>query len=75
MSFDLELLKQELSKYGTIIDCSIYFENTLEIYVKNATGRQTTYDRIETDYILPYYDKVTSRFTSGYYKSGFLKKE
>jgi len=71
--FDLEVLKQELSKYGTIIDCTVYNETNLEIKVKNSTGRQTTYDRIETDYILPYFNKIDSRFISGYYKSAFSK--
>ena len=72
--FNLEVLKQELSKYGTIIDCTIYNEVNLEIKVKNSTGRQTTYDRIETDYILPYFNKIDSRFISGFYKGAFSKK-
>ena len=71
--FNLELLKEELNKYGTIISCSIYNENNLEIKVKNTTGRQTTYDRIEQDFILPYFNKIDSRFGSGYYKSAFIK--
>jgi len=71
--FDLELLKAELNKYGTIIDCNLYNEVNLEIKVKNSTGRQTTYDRIETDFILPYFNKIDSRFISGYYKSAFSK--
>ena len=74
MSFNLEALKQELSKYGTIIDCSIYHDTNLEIKVKNSTGRQTTYDRIEQELILPYFDKIISRFGSGYYKSAFIIK-
>jgi len=73
MTFNLELLKEELSKYGTIINCSLYDENNLEIKVKNSTGRQTTYNRIENDYILPYFNKIDSRFNSGYYKSAFIK--
>ena len=75
MSFNLELLREELSKYGTIIDCEVYHETNLEIKVKNLTGRQTTYERIENDFILPYFDKIVSRFGSGYYKSAFLIKE
>jgi len=75
MSFNLELLKDEISKYGTIIDCKVYHNTNLEIKVKNITGRQTTYERIENDFILPYFDKIESRFVSGYYKSAFLKKE
>jgi len=74
MSFNLELLKEELLKYSTIIDCTIYNDTTLEVYVKNSTGRQTTYDRIELDYILPYFDKTSSRFGNGYYKGGFYIK-
>ena len=74
MSFSLELLKQELSKYSTIIDCSIYYDTTLEVYVKNLTGRQATYDRIEIDYILPYFNKTSSRFGNGYYKGAFYIK-
>jgi len=75
MSFDLEILKLELEKYSSVIDCSIYHENVLEIYVKNLTGRQSTYDRIETDLILPYYNKVESVFGNGTYKGGFIKKQ
>jgi hypothetical protein len=72
--FDLELLKAELNKYGTIIECCCFENDTiLEIKVKNSTGRQITYDRIETDYILPYFNKVDSRFISGYYKGAFSK--
>jgi hypothetical protein len=74
MSFNLELLREELSKYGTIIDCEVYHETNLEIKVKNLTGKQSTYDRIEQDFILPYFDKIISRFGSGYYKSAFLIK-
>jgi len=74
MTFNLELLKEELSKYGTIINCSLYDENNLEIKVKNSTGRQITYDRIEQDFILPYFDKIESRFGNGYYKSAFIIK-
>jgi hypothetical protein len=73
MTFNLEVLKQELSKYGTIIDCTIYNEVNLEIKVKNTTGRQSTYDRIENDFILPYFNKIDSRFGGGYYKSAFIK--
>ena len=69
--FNLEALKQELNKYGTIIDCSIYHDSNLEIKVKNSTGRQTTYERIEQDFILPYFNKIESRFGGGYYKSAF----
>jgi len=71
MTFNLEILKEELSKYGTVINCSVYNETNLEIKVKNTTGRQTTYDRIENDLILPYFVKIDSRFGSGYYKSAF----
>ena len=71
--FDLEVLKQELSKYGTIIDCTVYNETNLEIKVKNSTGRQITYDRIENDFILPYFNKIDSRFGGGYYKAAFSK--
>lgn len=72
--FSIELLKEELSKYGTIIDCSIYHDSNLEIKVKNSTGRQTTYNRIEQDFILPYFNKIESRFGNGYYKSAFIKE-
>ena len=72
--FDLEQLRSELSKYGTVIQLGVYHDSNLEIKVKNSTGRQTTYDRIETELILPYFDKIDSRFVSGYYKSAFLKK-
>jgi len=71
--FNLELLKEELNKYGTIISCSVYNETNLEIKVKNTTGRQITYDRIEQYFILPYFNKIDSRFGSGYYKSAFIK--
>ncbi len=74
MSFNLEELKQELSKYGTIIDCNIYHDSNLEINVKNLTGRQVTYERIEQDFILPYFTKIESRFGNGHYKSAFTKK-
>ena len=57
MSFNLELLREELSKYCTIIDCEVYHETNLEIKVKNLTGRQATYERIENDFILPIYFK------------------
>jgi hypothetical protein len=75
MSFNIELLKEELSKYGTIIDCDVYHNSNLEIKVKNSTGRQTTYERIEHDLILPYFNKIESRFGGGYYKSAFLIKD
>ena len=71
MSFNLEVLKAELNKYGTIIDCAVYHNTNLEIKVKNSTGRQTTYERIETEMILPYFVKIDSRFGSTYYKSAF----
>ena len=71
MSFDLEGLKIELSKYGDIIDCSLYLEDTnLEIKCKNKTGRATTYKRIETELILPYFNEIVSNFGSGFYKGG-----
>ena len=75
MSFNIELLREELSKYGTIKQLGIYHDTNLEINVKNSTGRQTTYERIENDFILPYFDKIESRFGGGYYKSAFLIKE
>ena len=71
MSFNLEILKEELSKYGTVINCSVFNETNLEIKVKNLTGRQATYNRIETELILPYFLKIDSRFGSGYYKAAF----
>jgi len=74
MTFNLEALKQELSKYGSIIDCTLYHNTNLEIKVKNSTGRQITYDRIEQDFILPYFDKIESRFGNGFYKSAFIIK-
>ena len=74
-SFNIELLREELSKYGTIISCSLNNEdNNLEIKCKNSTGRLVTYQRIETDLILPYYPNVIkSDFREGYYKSAFTK--
>ena len=74
MTFNLEALKQELSKYGSIIDCTLYHNTNLEIKVKNSTGRQITYDRIEQDFILPYFNKIESRFGGGFYKSAFIIK-
>ncbi len=74
MSFNLYLLKDELMRYGIIIQCGVYHDTNLEIKVKNSTGRQTTYERIETDLILPYFDKIESRFGGGYYKSAFFIK-
>lgn len=75
MSFDLELLKEELSKYGTIIECSLNNDDAnLEIKCKNSTGRLVTYQRIENDFILPYYPIVIKTdFREGYYKSAFSK--
>ncbi len=75
MSFNLELLRVELEKYGSVIQLGIYHDTNLEINVKNSTGRQTTYERIENDLILPYFDKIESRFGNGYYKSAFFIKE
>ena len=75
MSFDLELLRDELSRYGSVIDCNIYHETNLEIKVKNSTGRQATYTRIQNDFILPYFNVIDSRFGGGYYKSAFIIKE
>lgn len=75
MSFNLEQLENELMKYGSIINCQVYDEVNLEIKVKNSTGRETTYDRLEQYFILPYFNKIDSRFGGGYYKSAFLKKE
>lgn len=72
MSFNLELLKNELTKYGTILDCNIYNDTNLEIKVKNSTGRAATYERIETNFILPYFNKIDSRFGSGFYKGAFI---
>ena len=69
--FSLEVLKEELSKYGSILQLGIYHNTNLEIKVKNATGRQTTYDRIENDLILPYFNKIESNFGNGYYKGAF----
>ncbi len=71
MSFNLELLRQELEKYGTIKQLGIYHDTNLEINVKNTTGRQVTYERIENDFILPYFNKIESRFGGGYYKAAF----
>lgn len=73
--FDLEALETELSKYGTVKQCEVYHGTNLEINVKNSTGRLATYDRIETELILPYFDKIESRFGGGYYKAAFIKKE
>ena len=75
MSFNIELLRGELEKYGTIKQLGVYHNTNLEINVKNSTGRQTTYERIENDFILPYFNKIESRFGGGYYKSAFLIKE
>jgi hypothetical protein len=75
MSFNLEQLENELMRYGTIIDCGVYHNTNLEIKVKNLTGRLSTYDRIEQDFILPYFTKIISRFGGGYYKAAFLIKE
>tara|TARA_R110001632_G_scaffold45249_1_gene114965 strand:- start:2293 stop:2520 length:228 start_codon:yes stop_codon:yes gene_type:complete len=75
MPFNLELLREELSRYGTIKQLGVYHGTNLEINVKNSTGRQTTYERIENDLILPYFDKIESRFGNGYYKSAFIIKE
>ncbi len=72
--FDIEQLRSELTKYGNVIQLGVYHDTNLEIKVKNSTGRQTTYDRIESELILPYFDKIESRFGSGYYKSAFFKK-
>lgn len=73
--FNLDLIKAELSKYSTIEDCSLYNNDlALEIKCKNSTGKQTTYNRIETDYILPYYETVKSFFGNGYYKAAFVKR-
>ena len=74
MSFDLELLRTELQKYSTIIQLGVYHESNLEIKTKNSTGRAVTYDRIEQDFILPYFNKIESTFGSGYYKSAFAIK-
>ena len=73
--FDLQALETELSKYGTILQCEVYHETNLEIKVKNATGRLATYDRIETELILPYFNKIESRFGGGFYKAAFYKIE
>lgn len=72
--FDLEALRAELSKYGTILQLGVYHDSNLEIKVKNSTGRQATYERIELEMILPYFDKIESRFGGGYFKAAFLKK-
>ena len=74
MPFDLELLKIELEKYSNIIQLEIYHDTNLEIKVKNLTGRQTTYERIEQDFIIPYYNKIESNFGNGYYKGAFFIK-
>ena len=39
MSFNLELLKNELTKYGTILDCNIYNDTNLEIKGLNKKFR------------------------------------
>ena len=75
MSFNLELLREELERYGTIKQLGVYHNTNLEINVKNSTGRQTTYERIENDFILPYFNKIESRFGGGYYKAAFIIKE
>ena len=72
--FDLEVLRNELTKYGSIIQLGVYHDTNLEIKVKNSTGKQATYDRIELEFILPYFDKIESRFGGGFYKSAFTKK-
>ena len=71
--FDLEQLRSELSNYGTVLQLEVYHDTNLEIKVKNSTGRQATYDRIESELILPYFNKIDSRFGGGYYKSCFKK--
>lgn len=75
MSFNIELLKQELGKYGTVLTCSVFNEDhNIEIKCKNSTGRQTTYTRIETELIKPYFPvTIKSDFRQGYYKSAFSK--
>ena len=75
MSFNIELLKQELEKYGTVLSCSTFNDdNNIEIKCKNSTGRQTTYTRIETEFINPYFNvTIKSDFREGYYKSAFSK--
>ena len=74
MVFDIELLRTELEKYSTILQLDVYHDTNLEIKCKNTTGKAVTYERIETTFILPYFDKIESTFGSGYYKSAFLKK-
>ena len=72
MSFNLELLIQELNNYGTVLNCDTFNDNILEIKCKNSIGEQTNYTRIETELITHYFPITKiSYFRDGYYKSAF----
>ena len=74
MSFNLDLLKNQLGKYGTITDCKIYHNTDLEIKVENISETHSTFERIENEFILPYFNKIESSVVNTYYKAGFIIK-
>ena len=53
MSFNIEELRTELEKYGTIIDCTVYHTTNLEVRFTNETGTCAIFNNIETTMKLP----------------------
>lgn len=72
MSFNIEELRTELEKYGTIIDCTVYHTTNLEVCFTNNTGSDSIFKNIENTMILPYFpNKLDSVYNSTYYKCAF----
>ena len=72
MSFNIEELRTELEKYGTIIDCTVYHTTNLEVRFTNETGTCAIFNNIETTMILPYFPtKLDHICNSTYYKCAF----
>jgi len=70
----LNNLKEQLDKYGIIIQCDLYEnDKCLEIKIKNNTGRRVTYQNIVTNFISPYYPQSNYKFQEGYFKGTFCK--
>jgi hypothetical protein len=47
MSFNIEELRTELEKYGTIIDCTVYHTTNLEVRIDNKTGSDSIFKNIQ----------------------------
>jgi hypothetical protein len=73
MSFNIEELKIELEKYGTIVDCTIYHGTNLEVFLINgAATTNAIMINIENTFILPYFPNRSDHiYDATHYKGAF----